>query len=95
MNRLEAKIGRECTDWDFDVQQELLERAQKEVRQLKAMLWAIAWSAPEHRVRYSMIDADPYDTTHELEFAQCDSDMTMMMLAKVRRPSNPDGERSK
>jgi len=60
MNRLEEKLGRECTDRDFDVQQILLERTQKRVRELEATIWAIARAAPNHTVSFysgHLIDA--------------------------------------
>lgn len=81
MNRLEEKLGRECTDFDFDAQQELLEKSQREVRQLKAVLWAIAWNAPEHHVSYFSRDADPHDPRSVLETEVHDYDMTTHITA--------------
>lgn len=92
MNRLQEKLGRECTDWDFDVQQELLERAQREVRQLKAVIWAIAWNAPKHTVAYFSGDLNPYDDAAQTEIEVHDYDMTTHIRAfREARPSNSSG----
>lgn len=82
-NRLEEKLGRECTDYDYDVQQELLERAHKEIRQLEAAVWAVAWAAPKHRVTYSPIHADPYDKSHVVTTWMNDADMTVTVQAEI------------
>ena len=96
MNRLEEKLGRECTDLDFDVQQELLERTQREVRELKAIIWAIAWNAPDRCVEFFSSDADPFaikDTNH-FEIEKRDYSMTTVIRAARNslkaRPSPDD-----
>lgn len=45
MNRLEEKLGRECTDFDFDVQQIIIDQLQAEVRDAKRILWAAVRAA--------------------------------------------------
>jgi len=89
-NRLEEKLGRECTDFDFDAQQILLERAQREVRQLKAIIWAIAWNAPGHTVSFFTPDAGNPPEQCITDIERHEADMTTLVRAK-RLPSTARG----
>jgi hypothetical protein len=91
-NRLEEKLGRECTDWDFDVQQELLERAQREIRDLKHIIWAIARDAPGHSVKfYEGLLTEPPERC-DLVWEKSIMDMTMTIRAELRPLKEQSGE---
>lgn len=86
-NRLEEKLGRECTDYDYDVQQTLIDRMQREIRNLKHTIWAIAMAAPDRQVKFSehLLEEPPERCV--LVWEKSIFDMTMVVRAEpAKRP---------
>lgn len=95
MNRLEEKLGRECTDFDFDAQQELLDATRVEIKRLKHIIWAIAREAPNHSVSYfeGLLNTPPEQC--DLVWENSVMDMMITVRAELRTgTSNTDTVKS-
>lgn len=87
-NRPEAILGRESTDYDFDVQQILLERTQRELREAKRMIWALTESAGgKLSVRRDVLeDANSKDAVLT-QYRNLDRDEIVFETSRRERPA--------